>query len=97
MAAGLDKETLDMTVEAVREFAGRELTKEKLLEFDEKDVFPEAIIRDKKRYSLKPKIETLLYVGMTPMQVRLYTGILKRDNILPRTEKELPAVSYTSA
>jgi len=46
MAAGLDKETLDLTVEAVKEFAGRELSKEKLLEFDEKDVFPEDIIRD---------------------------------------------------
>jgi len=45
MATGLDKETLDLTIEAVKEFAGRELTPDKLLELDAKDEFPEDIIR----------------------------------------------------
>jgi len=45
MAAGLDKETLDLTIEAVKEFSGRELPTEKLLELDAKDEFPEDIIR----------------------------------------------------
>jgi alkylation response protein AidB-like acyl-CoA dehydrogenase len=45
MAAGLDKETLDLTIEAVKEFAGRELPTEKLLELDAKDEFPEDVVR----------------------------------------------------
>ncbi|MEE9169227.1 MAG: acyl-CoA dehydrogenase family protein [bacterium] len=46
MSAGLDKETLDMTLEALREFTQRELPEEKLLELDAKEEFPLEIVRD---------------------------------------------------
>jgi alkylation response protein AidB-like acyl-CoA dehydrogenase len=46
MTGGLDRETLDLTIEAVKEFADRELTTEKLLELDASDEFPEEIVRD---------------------------------------------------
>jgi alkylation response protein AidB-like acyl-CoA dehydrogenase len=45
MAAGLDKEALDLTIEAIKEFAGRELTTETLLELDANDEFPEDTVR----------------------------------------------------
>ena len=45
MSAGLDKETLDLTIAAIRDFAERELPQEKLLELDAKDEFPEDVIR----------------------------------------------------
>ncbi len=45
MSAGLDKETLDLTIEAIKEFAERELTQDKLLELDARDEFPEDIVR----------------------------------------------------
>jgi alkylation response protein AidB-like acyl-CoA dehydrogenase len=46
MAAGLDKETLDQTLEALEDFAERNLPDEKLLGFDARDEFPEEIIRE---------------------------------------------------
>jgi alkylation response protein AidB-like acyl-CoA dehydrogenase len=45
MTAGLDKETLDLTIEAIKEFAERELPQDKLLELDAQDEFPEEIVR----------------------------------------------------
>ena len=45
MSAGLDKETLDLTIEAIKDFAERELTQDKLLELDAHDEFPEDIVR----------------------------------------------------
>jgi hypothetical protein len=45
MNAGLDRETLDLTIEAIKEFAERELSQDKLLELDAKDEFPEEIVR----------------------------------------------------
>jgi alkylation response protein AidB-like acyl-CoA dehydrogenase len=46
MAAGLDKETLDLTIGAIREFSTGRLTDEKLLEYDHKDEFPVDIIHE---------------------------------------------------
>jgi alkylation response protein AidB-like acyl-CoA dehydrogenase len=44
--SGLDKETLDLTLEAIREFAAERLPDEKLLELDHDDEFPVEIVRD---------------------------------------------------
>jgi alkylation response protein AidB-like acyl-CoA dehydrogenase len=46
MSNGLDKETLDMTLEAIREFAAAQLPEKKLLELDASDEFPEATVRE---------------------------------------------------
>ena len=46
MATGLDKETLDMILGAIDEFAEQRLPEATLLEFDEKDEFPEEIVRE---------------------------------------------------
>ncbi|MCK4775034.1 MAG: acyl-CoA dehydrogenase family protein, partial [Candidatus Krumholzibacteria bacterium] len=43
---GLDKESLDMTIEALKQFTQRELPDDKLLELDEKDEFPIELIRE---------------------------------------------------
>jgi len=45
MAAGLDRDTLNLVLGAIREFASSELPDERLLEFDEKDEFPEDVVR----------------------------------------------------
>jgi len=45
MSAGLDKETLDLTIDAIKEFAQRELSQERLLELDANDEFPEDTVR----------------------------------------------------
>jgi len=45
MNAGLDKETLNLILDSIKEFAASELTDKKLLELDEKDEFPAEIIR----------------------------------------------------
>ena len=45
MTAGLDRDTLNLVLGAIGEFAENELPDEKLLEFDEQDVFPEDIVR----------------------------------------------------
>jgi alkylation response protein AidB-like acyl-CoA dehydrogenase len=45
MLQGLDLETLEMTLESINEFARRELKDEVLIELDEKDEFPEDIVR----------------------------------------------------
>ena len=39
MNAGLDKETLDMIIDSIKEFTSSELTDKKLIELDEKDEF----------------------------------------------------------
>jgi len=46
MSNGLDPETLQMTLDAIGEFAGAHLTEEKLLELDAKDEFPEDLVRE---------------------------------------------------
>ena len=46
MAAGLDRDTLDLILGAIDEFAEQMLPEAKLLELDEKDEFPEDIIRE---------------------------------------------------
>ena len=46
MSAGLDKETLDATLDALRTFAERQLPDHKLLELDARDEFPAEIIRE---------------------------------------------------
>jgi alkylation response protein AidB-like acyl-CoA dehydrogenase len=46
MAAGLDKETLDLTLEAFRDFARDKLPDELLLELDARDEFPIALVRE---------------------------------------------------
>jgi alkylation response protein AidB-like acyl-CoA dehydrogenase len=46
MAAGLDRETLDLTLEAVRDFARENLPDEKLLDLDARDEFPEELVRE---------------------------------------------------
>lgn len=43
--AGLDAETLDFTLESIGEFARRELSDARLIELDERDEFPEQIVR----------------------------------------------------
>jgi alkylation response protein AidB-like acyl-CoA dehydrogenase len=45
MATGLDRETLELTLSAIREFAAAKLTARKLLELDARDEFPEEIVR----------------------------------------------------
>jgi alkylation response protein AidB-like acyl-CoA dehydrogenase len=45
MSAGLDGETLDFTLESVSEFARRELPDSLLIELDERDEFPEELVR----------------------------------------------------
>jgi alkylation response protein AidB-like acyl-CoA dehydrogenase len=45
MEVGLDVETLDFTLESIDEFARRELPDSRLIELDEKDEFPEALVR----------------------------------------------------
>ena len=45
MTAGLDTETLEFTLESISEFARRELPDAKLIELDERDEFPEEIVR----------------------------------------------------
>ena len=45
MEVGLDVETLDFTLESIDEFARRELRDSRLLELDEKDEFPEELVR----------------------------------------------------
>ncbi len=44
MNAGLDKETLDMIIDSIKEFTSSELTDKKVIELDEKDEFPADII-----------------------------------------------------
>ena len=46
MNKGLDKDTLDMTLAAIQEFAAARLPQGTLLELDEKDEFPTEIIRE---------------------------------------------------
>ncbi|MCI0693705.1 acyl-CoA dehydrogenase family protein [candidate division KSB1 bacterium] len=43
---GLDKDTLDLTLSAIKEFATGRLPDEKLIELDEKDEFPVDIVRE---------------------------------------------------
>ncbi|HEY1277843.1 MAG TPA: acyl-CoA dehydrogenase family protein [Thermoleophilaceae bacterium] len=45
MPAGLDGETLDFTLESISEFARRELPESLLIELDERDEFPEELVR----------------------------------------------------
>ena len=45
MPAGLDGETLDFTLESISEFARRELPDSLLIELDERDEFPEELVR----------------------------------------------------
>src|SRR6516165_275227 len=45
MTAGLDPETLDMALEAIRDFAEAELPAYKLLEFDAKDEVPLDVVK----------------------------------------------------
>jgi alkylation response protein AidB-like acyl-CoA dehydrogenase len=44
-ASGLDSETLDFTLESISEFAARELPEKLLIELDERDQFPEELVR----------------------------------------------------
>lgn len=46
MNAGLDKESLDLTVATIKQFTEARLPDEKLLELDEKDEFPLELIRE---------------------------------------------------
>jgi alkylation response protein AidB-like acyl-CoA dehydrogenase len=43
--AGLDTETLDFTLESIAEFARRELPESRLIDLDERDEFPEQLVR----------------------------------------------------
>ena len=45
MGVGLDSETLDFTLESIAEFARRELPDPRLIELDERDEFPEQLVR----------------------------------------------------
>jgi alkylation response protein AidB-like acyl-CoA dehydrogenase len=45
MHAGLDPDTLEMTLAAIDEFAARELPEARLIELDEADEFPEDLVR----------------------------------------------------
>ena len=45
MEVGLDVEALDFTLESIGEFAKRELPDSSLIELDEKDEFPEELVR----------------------------------------------------
>ena len=46
MDKGLDKETLDMTLEAIKEFTAAQLPDKKLLEMDRSHDFPEELVRE---------------------------------------------------
>jgi alkylation response protein AidB-like acyl-CoA dehydrogenase len=46
MSKGLDKETLDLTLAAIQEFAAARLPDSRLLELDARDEFPSDIVRD---------------------------------------------------
>jgi alkylation response protein AidB-like acyl-CoA dehydrogenase len=46
MSNGLDKETLEMTLEAIKEFTAAQLPEKRLLELDARDEFPEATVRE---------------------------------------------------
>ncbi|MDH3540161.1 MAG: acyl-CoA dehydrogenase family protein [Acidimicrobiia bacterium] len=46
MSGGLDNETLDTILDAIDEFAAQKLPDAVLLELDEKDEFPEKIVRE---------------------------------------------------
>jgi alkylation response protein AidB-like acyl-CoA dehydrogenase len=46
MAQGIDKQTLDLTLEAIREFAAERLPEETVLELDERDEFPVDTVRE---------------------------------------------------
>ena len=43
---GLDEESRQMVVETVQQLRKRLLTKEKVLEFDKKEIFPDEVIRE---------------------------------------------------
>ena len=45
MSGGLDKETLDLTLQAIKEFTDGEFSDDKLLELDHKDEFPIELVR----------------------------------------------------
>src|SRR5690349_5998274 len=44
-AAGLDKETLEMILKALKEYTRSNITEKDLLDFDARDEFPEEIVR----------------------------------------------------
>ncbi len=44
-AVGLDRETLEMTLDAIRQFAAEHLSRDVLLDLDHRDECPEAIVR----------------------------------------------------
>jgi hypothetical protein len=44
--AGLDPESQQMVLDTVAQLKKRLLTKEKILEFDRKEIFPEEVIRE---------------------------------------------------
>src|SRR5512136_844246 len=46
MNKGLDKETLDLTIEALKDFTAAHLPEKKLLELDATEEFPVEIVRD---------------------------------------------------
>jgi len=46
MNSGLDRETLDLTVSAIKQFCEKELPDAKILELDEKDEFPVDLVRE---------------------------------------------------
>src|SRR5512143_1282134 len=46
MHKGLDKETLDLTLDAIKEFTDAQLPEKKLLELDHTDEFPVEVVRD---------------------------------------------------
>ena len=46
MHKGLDKETLDLTLEAIRDFTAVRLPEKKILEIDAQEEFPIDIVRD---------------------------------------------------
>ena len=45
LPAGLSTEMCDMVINTLRQAVGRELPDEKIIELDEKDIFPEDIVR----------------------------------------------------
>jgi len=45
MGSGIDKETLELTIEAIREFTSEQLPESKLLELDAKEEFPYDVVR----------------------------------------------------
>ncbi len=46
MSAGLDRETLEMIMEAFRDFAEEKLPEDLLLDLDHKDEFPHALVSE---------------------------------------------------